>query len=108
MIHVTLTPGAKASSIRKGRLFNAGFGVNVDRDLIDTVFPQLSAEEIALYVTLLRYNDVKGEKDTPQLSDIKTQHFPNWSQEQFDKTLSNLKTVIVNDTYLVRIRATEN
>ena len=107
MIHISLTPGAKASSICKGRLFNAGFGVSVDRDLIDTVFPQLTAEEIALYMVLLRYNDVKGEKDTPTLEAIQTKHFPNWSKELFDKTLSALKTVIVNDTYLVRIRTAD-
>lgn len=104
MIHISLTPGAKAQSICKGRLFNAGFGVSVDRDLIDTIFPQLSAEEIALYVVLLRLNDVKGEKDTPLMEEVWAKYFPNWSKETFNKVLSSLKTIIVNDNYLVRIR----
>lgn len=102
-MNIVLTPGAKASSLKKGRLFNADFGVSVDRDLIDQVFPKLSPSEIALYVTLLRYNDVKGEKDTPTIEEIRSKHFPEWSDDLFDQALSDLKSVFVNNSPLVRI-----
>lgn len=106
-MHITLTPGARAMNLKKGRRFNSCLGVSIERETIDQVFKHMSPPEIAIYVVLLRYADVQGEQDTPTLSEIKEKHFPDWAEEVFETNLSLLKSVTVNDEPLVRIRDLE-